>query len=128
MIDTQAVKKVKAKYINMNLAGPYPPDWGVREAVREEIRWLQDELATPCEVIFVGNMDAVTMGVAEIKQGRRDVFINDKLLEPGKRTARIMTLCHEIAHISSEQGDATLDFEDTLGDMLGKMAEKAMGR
>lgn len=83
---------------------------------------IQDILDITAKIRFFENFD----GAPEGQAGKGEIWINDNLTLPGKKLERISTIAHELAHIASDAGDCTLEFETQQSDMLAKLIERRL--
>jgi hypothetical protein len=88
----------------------------------EEGAKIQDLLNVTAKVRFFKNFNEAPEGQA----GRNEIWINDNLTLPGKRLERITAIAHELAHIASNAGDCTREFEAQQSEMLAKLIEKRL--
>lgn len=89
----------------------------------KDIDRLIEILETPVEVYVFEGGNAKEYGVAEFKEGKRRVYLNSILFEPGYRSQKLATLIHEIAHVNSKASDGEFSFENELGRLAGKLAK-----
>jgi hypothetical protein len=89
--------------------------------VRNEIEQALDLLEVPATVRFFEPGINSPLGQAVLEANQLLIWLSGNLLKPGNRAERLSTLAHEIAHVSSKAGDATLEFEQKLDKMVGKL-------
>jgi len=96
-------------------------DSPVPDYVQNEVRIIADIIGVPCFVTaFVD--DDKTYGLAKTGINRAEVWLNERLFQPGQRLLRLRTICHELGHIKGG-GDADIEFECSLDLIAGKLAE-----
>ncbi len=87
-----------------------------------------DILEVPAIIKFFEDFHEAPEGEAVVDNGNIVCWLNEHLLMPGRRSLRLSTIAHELAHIKSKAGDTSINFEYSLTMFCGKLLEKLIER
>lgn len=87
---------------------------------------LVDILEIPVEIFVFEGDGKKEFGLAEFKNGKRRVYMNSILWEPGYSTKKLETFVHELAHVNSKASDGEFSFESELSRIGGVLAKEVL--
>lgn len=94
----------------------------------DECHQALDWMDIPATVAFFQDYDGAPLGKAVVDSGICIAWLNEKLAKPGNRKLRLATLAHEVCHIDSRSGDATISFEYKLDEICGRLLDQLIKR
>lgn len=84
------------------------------------ISLLLSALRCPAEIRWFTN--DTKLGLADYTDAHRVIWLNADLAQPGREETLYGTLVHEAAHLQSKASDGSIDFEEALSDLSGRLA------
>lgn len=79
-------------------------------------------LEIPVEIFVFEGSGKMEQGIAEYKDKKRRIYMNSSLWAPGRRSEKLGTFIHELAHVEAKASDGTFDFENELTRISGILA------
>jgi hypothetical protein len=99
-----------------------PVDSSKYQTQIDELAELAELVEGPGYTLGVMANRSLALGLADIKERR--IWMQEHLFTSATKAERFATFLHELAHLRSCADDETREFEHSLTDFLGRLAEK----